>query len=145
MKKNDESQFKVQQTKLKTNAEKITVGCSQGEQSNNENKKCQAKKSQERYIRSKKPLQNRQPQKSPVHMQSVTKKIDKQSKEPAITYKKRNQVSMEEDQKSQVPIGINKNCQYRCVKSPRRPVCEGKKCPSTLQKYILMTRNVKKT
>ena len=48
MKKNDESQLKVQQTKLKTNAEKITVGCSQGEQSNNENKKCQAKRSKKK-------------------------------------------------------------------------------------------------
>ena len=65
MKKNNESQFKVQQTKLKTNAEKITVRCSQGEQSNNENKKCQAKRSEERNIRSKKSLQNRQPQKAP--------------------------------------------------------------------------------
>ena len=41
MKKNYESQFKVQQSKLKTNAEKFAEGCSQGEQSNNDNKKCQ--------------------------------------------------------------------------------------------------------
>ena len=47
-----DSRFKVQQTKLKTNAEKITDGCSKKEQSNNitcirniENKKCQAEKS----------------------------------------------------------------------------------------------------
>ena len=89
MKKNDKSQFKVQQTKLKTNTEKNAEECSQGEQSYNENKKCQAKTSEDRNIRSKKPLQNRQPQKPLIHMRSVTKKIDIQSKEPAITYKKK--------------------------------------------------------
>ena len=44
-------------------------------------------------------------------MQPKKPKIYMQSKEPAIKYKKKNQVSMEEDQKSQVPICIYKNSQ----------------------------------
>ena len=48
---------------------------------------------------------------------------------------------MEEDQKSQVPICIDKNCQYRCFKSPRRPVCDDKKCPSTVQKVCSDDKN----
>ena len=76
IKRKDESLLTVQQTNLKPSTEKITVGCSQGEQYNNENKKCQAKRSEERNIRSKKPLQNRQLQNPPIHMWSVTKEID---------------------------------------------------------------------
>ena len=45
MKKNDESRFKVQQTKLKTSPRKNENGCSKREQSHNENKNCQAEKS----------------------------------------------------------------------------------------------------
>ena len=37
MRKNDESRLKVQQTMLKTSAEKIANRCSKGEQSNKEN------------------------------------------------------------------------------------------------------------
>ena len=42
------------------------------------------------------------------------------SKEPAIKYKKKNQVSMEEDQRSQVPTCISTNCQTssRQLKTP---------------------------
>ena len=76
-----------------------------------------------------------------IDMQSVTKKIDMWSKEPAITYKKKNAVSMEEDQKSQVIICIDKTCQYRCLKSPRRPVCNDRKCPSTVQKMCSVDKN----
>ena len=43
VKKRDESQLKVQQTKLKTNAQKIANGCAKGEQSQKENKNNQAK------------------------------------------------------------------------------------------------------
>ena len=42
MKKNDESQLKGQQTKLKRSTQKIADGCSKGEQSHNQNKKYQA-------------------------------------------------------------------------------------------------------
>ena len=45
IKKRDESQFKLQQTKLTTSAEKIVIT---GEQSHNENKRCQAEKNEKK-------------------------------------------------------------------------------------------------
>ena len=73
---------------------------------------CNGKKSQETKFM--------QPKKPRSYMWSVTKKIDVCSKEPAIKYKKKNQVSMEEDQRSQVPTCIKKNCQTssRQLKTP---------------------------
>ena len=78
-------------------------------------------------------------------MQPKKPKSYMQSKEPAIIYKKKNQVSMEEDQKSQVPICIDKNSQYRCLKSPRYQCVMTKSVHLQCRKYVLMIRNVKKT
>ena len=61
-----------------------------------DNTVCSGKKSQETKLM--------QPKKPNSYMQS---------KEPAIKYKKKNQVSIEEDQKGQVPICIEKNSQEK--------------------------------
>ena len=57
------------------------------------------------------------------------------SNEPAIKYKEKNQGSMGEDQKSQVPICADKNCQTSNIQLPKpvtvRQLCKDQTCQST--------------
>ena len=60
---------------------------------------------------------------------------EKWSNEQKIKYKKKNQVYMEEDQKSQVPICVDKNCQTSNMQLPKsvtvRRLCKDQTCQST--------------
>ena len=105
MKKKDESQLKVQQTKLQTskeapivcsrdgklksNKEQFKNGCSKGEQSQNENKECQVEND----------------------MQPVKPKKDMQSEKPAI------------ESSNKKPIRLNKNCKAT-VNCKKQKKCE---------------------
>ena len=90
IKKRDKSQLKVQQIKLKTSVEKIADGCSKGEQSHNENKRCQAENSEKSV------------------MQPVKPKGDMRLKKPAA-----------KDKNCQVNVGYTKQkkCEYDYFKS----------------------------
>ena len=105
MKKNDESKFKIQQTKLKTNAEKIADECSKGVQYHNENNKCQAEKS---FMWSVKP-------KEYVQLKTVAK--DKNCQVTVCN-------------KKQVPFYKDKKCEYDDSKSqsPVKYTCSDKNC-----------------
>ena len=72
------------------------------------------------------------PGKAPMHMQSVTSSRNKKSK-----------VKLQDDRNCQENINRQptksqwndeRNCQSRCFKTPRRQVCDNKKCPSTVKK-----------
>ena len=124
MKKNDESRFKVQQTKLKTNAEKIKDvcskdvlsvtssieqshnenGCSKGEQSHNKNKNCQAEKSI---------MQPVKPQMDTWSEKPVMKSIGlNKNCKATVNYKKKNKCEYT-DSKSQSSRNPDKNCQEK--------------------------------
>ena len=74
----------------------------------------------------------------------------KRSNRPAIKYKKKNQVYMGEDQKCQIPISANKNCQAENIKGPvkpkkdiqsEKPAIEAKKTDQPTYKKVSKNKN----
>ena len=86
---------------------------------------CSDKKSQEnQFMRQAKP---------PICMWSVTSSRNKKSK-VKLQVDARNCQENVNRRPTKSQLNNEKNCQSRCFKSPRIPVCIDKKCPSTMKK-----------
>ena len=73
------------------------------------------------------------PAKPPIHMQSVTSSI---YKKPKVKLQEDDRNCQENINRRLTKLQLNdeKSCQSRCFKSPRRQVCDDKKCSSTVKK-----------
>ena len=139
MKKNDESRFKVQQTKLKTSGEKIADGCFKGEQSHNENKKCQAEKSvmwpvkPKEYIQLEKPLAKDKKSQVTLHNKKQVP-LSKDNNCKSIRSYNKSMYSDKNCQENNVMQSVTKETDVQLPKPipyEYRRICKDKHCQST--------------
>ena len=97
----------------------------------NKKQRCQAKDNIMCYGKKSKETQFMRPAKPPIHMQSVT---SSRNKKPKVKLQEDNRNCQENRRPMKSQLNDEKNYQSRCLKSPRQPMCDDRKCPSTMKK-----------